>query len=530
MLSITNSLLLMTALFNGGLAILILRGNWRPLTNRLLGVYLGFLSLWALALISTQIGSSYVVWLYAANTTYIAGLIIAASFYLFSINFPHDTKPTVLTFYWTYGLSLLFAVVLIFHPTFLIERIVSHDWGNGAALHVWPYLMFVALFVYLYIGGLIRIWAKYFSASGEVRLRLLIIGLGVTITGISGLYFDIILASPFVNQFKYIWSGPLFNTLMAVLIVYAVFRLRLFNVKVIITEFVVVLLWIFTLLRTFLAANQTEQLWNGGLFVLSLIIGYLLMRSVRAEVESREKIEKLAGELEVANRQQESLIHFISHEVKGALGKCSGVMSMILDGDYGSVPIQMTSAVKNGLNHTREAVEMLMTILLSSNLKSGAMKFNKTKFSLKKSANKVIDALKKEVDERDLHLSCDADAQSEYIVYGDENMLTTHVVRNLIDNAVRYTLRGNITVHLKEDARTITLSVKDSGVGLSDEDKSRLFTPGGHGKDSVKVNVNSTGYGLFFAKQLVEAHQGTIKAESEGRNKGSSFTITLPKV
>ena len=55
-----------------------------------------------------------------------------------------------------------------------------------------------------------------------------------------------------------------------------------------------------------------------------------------------------------------------------------------------------------------------------------------------------------------------------------------------------------------------------------------MFTAGGHGADSQKINVHSTGYGLFNAKQVVEAHGGTVSAWSEGQGKGSTFTVELP--
>ncbi|MDE2218039.1 MAG: HAMP domain-containing histidine kinase [Patescibacteria group bacterium] len=70
-------------------------------------------------------------------------------------------------------------------------------------------------------------------------------------------------------------------------------------------------------------------------------------------------------------------------------------------------------------------------------------------------------------------------------------------------------------------------SVKDTGVGLSQEDKEKLFTEGGKGKNSQKVNVDSTGFGLFIAKNIVEAHGGKVWAESEGEGKGSEFWVEL---
>jgi signal transduction histidine kinase len=66
-------------------------------------------------------------------------------------------------------------------------------------------------------------------------------------------------------------------------------------------------------------------------------------------------------------------------------------------------------------------------------------------------------------------------------------------------------------------------------VGISDEDKPKLFKSGGRGTDSLKININSTGYGLAFVKGVVEAHKGRVWAESEGPGKGSVFYMELPR-
>ena len=107
-------------------------------------------------------------------------------------------------------------------------------------------------------------------------------------------------------------------------------------------------------------------------------------------------------------------------------------------------------------------------------------------------------------------------------------MISEHVIRSLIDNSIRDTPHGAITVSLAPRGKMMRFSVKDTGVGITTDDMKRLFTEGGHGKDSIKVNVDSTGYGLFIAKQVVEAHDGKIWAESEGAGKGSEFIVELP--
>ena len=72
------------------------------------------------------------------------------------------------------------------------------------------------------------------------------------------------------------------------------------------------------------------------------------------------------------------------------------------------------------------------------------------------------------------------------------------------------------------------LSVADTGVGITPEDMPKLFTESGKGRDSTMINKDSTGYGLFIAKTVVEAHGGSIRAESAGKDKGSRFIVELP--
>jgi signal transduction histidine kinase len=113
-------------------------------------------------------------------------------------------------------------------------------------------------------------------------------------------------------------------------------------------------------------------------------------------------------------------------------------------------------------------------------------------------------------------------------VNGDKDKIVRHVMRNVIDNSIKYTEQGSVTVTLARIDGKAQMVVQDTGVGITTEDMSHLFTEGGHGKDSIKINVHSTGYGLYIAKQIVDAHGGSIRAESEGAGKGSRFTIQLP--
>ncbi len=113
-------------------------------------------------------------------------------------------------------------------------------------------------------------------------------------------------------------------------------------------------------------------------------------------------------------------------------------------------------------------------------------------------------------------------------VFGDETKLT-EVVDNLINNAIKYSEKDkNITIALKQKNDKAVLEITDEGPGLTEEDKNNLFQRFTRLSAKPTGGETSTGLGLSIVKVLVEAHQGTISAESEGKNKGSKFTIEIP--
>lgn len=127
-----------------------------------------------------------------------------------------------------------------------------------------------------------------------------------------------------------------------------------------------------------------------------------------------------------------------------------------------------------------------------------------------------------------LTLKLEIDEKNTYTITGDKDQISKHVVRNLVDNSIKYTPTGSVTVGLTKKDGKVLFYTKDTGIGVTAEDRERLFTEGGRGKDSTKVNVNSTGFGLYIAKSIVLTHGGRIWEESEGRGKGSQFYVEFP--
>ncbi len=248
-----------------------------------------------------------------------------------------------------------------------------------------------------------------------------------------------------------------------------------------------------------------------------------------AELLYKHSLElvRLKQALEVANAQQESLLHFIGHEVKGFLTKDAGAFAAISQGDFGVPPDGMKPFVDRALLESRQGAASVENILKASNLKKGTVTYTKEPFDLSALVASAVEKAKDVAEQKGLTLISTIEG-APYQMTGDGPQIGDHVLRNLIDNAINYTPSGTVAISLKKENNTFVFTVKDSGVGITEEDKKRLFTEGGHGKDSQKVNAHSTGYGLYIAKQITEAHGGAIRAESEGAGKGSTFVAEFP--
>jgi len=325
-----------------------------------------------------------------------------------------------------------------------------------------------------------------------------------------------------VGQFGLL-GMPIFLGFLAYIIV----RFKAFNIRLLGAQAIVVILWFLLLSTLFVDEINDIRIVIFGTLALVGILGWILIRAVKHGEEQRELLQLKDEALTKINAQQESLLHFITHEVKGYLTKSKAMFAAIVENDFPGTPENLKVMAGQALADTQKGVETVRDILDSSNLKRGTTEYKKEPFNFKIAVQESITDFEKQAQSKGLSLSLTAEAGS-YTITGDEAKIRRHVIRNLIDNAIKYTQTGSIEIIMSNTAKRVFFKVKDSGVGIREEDKVKLFTEGGKGKDSIRVNVDSTGYGLFIAKAVVEAHGGTIDATSLGKDMGSTFTVQLP--
>lgn len=392
-------------------------------------------------------------------------------------------------------------------------EVVNPERGPGIAL-------FGAVSFGLIFWGLGLLIKKTFKATKEEKLPFEVVVMGAVITFALIILVNLVLPVVF-DVLDFIPLGAVFLLPFVFLTGYSIIRHHFLNVKFIATDLLTFSVITISFFEILLSQTAGEIIFRITLFVVLLSFGIFLIRSVRREVETKEA-------LAVANTQQTNLIRFISHEVKGALGKSRGFSSLIADGNFGEVAPKLKEMSADVFKTTTKGVEMVEDILNASNIRKGTFSYDKKAFDFKNMVTSIAEGFRATAEGKGLAFAVHV-PEGDYQFTGDEKQLS-HIVKNLVDNSVRYTTTGSVTVLLEKGSNLIRFKVTDTGFGLSDEDKKNLFTEGGKGKESQKVNVESTGYGLYIVKGIVEAHGGKVWADSPGRSHGSSFIVELPVV
>jgi len=316
---------------------------------------------------------------------------------------------------------------------------------------------------------------------------------------------------------------------------YAILRYQLFNVKVVSTQIIIFSLWIFIFTRIILSGDIREQILNSVLLLITFAVGLLLNQSVVKEVESREKIELLAKDLEKANvrltdlnRQKSEFVSFATHQLRGPLTAMKGYASLILEGEMG----ELNKEVKNGVLRISDSANTLVTIvndyLNISRIELGAMKYAFETIDLKNLIEDLAAELKPNIDKTGVKFTLTYEHGVDYRTTADRDKLK-QVFANVIDNSLKYTPRGSIFAHLSLDKgrHKFVFTIRDTGVGIAPETLPHLFQKFTRAENASKTNILGTGLGLYVAKEMIEAHHGTIRAESKGEGKGAIFIVEL---
>ncbi len=315
---------------------------------------------------------------------------------------------------------------------------------------------------------------------------------------------------------------------------YAILRYDLFDLKAVITELIMFSIWILLLLKSVFSTSIQDSIVSWALLIVVIVLGSLLIKSVRKEVETRQKIQKLVKDLELANehlkeldQQKSEFVSLASHQLRGPLTAIKGYASMLLDGDFGQFNDEVRDAVNKIFQSTQDLVVLVNDYLDVSKIEQGRMQYDFSTFDMRDLAVTVVTELKPNIERAKLSIDFDYDLSGTYMLNADQGKIK-QVISNLVDNAIKYTPKGSIHLWLTHTLNNrILLTISDTGVGIHPDVLPRLFEKFTRAPDASKTNIMGTGLGLYVAKKMIEAHRGKIWADSAGQGKGSTFFIEL---
>lgn len=238
------------------------------------------------------------------------------------------------------------------------------------------------------------------------------------------------------------------------------------------------------------------------------------------------KLEKYLEELKELNATKDKFFSILAHDLKNPFGALKNLAEILKD-MYQEFSEEERTEIIDEMNKTsKKLYELLEDLLTWSRSQRGVIPFNPEEIFLKHITGNCIELLRESAKSKSINLIDETDANLKIVC--DVNMITT-VVRNLLNNAIKFTPEnGEVKIFNEENENEIIVAVKDTGIGISDEDKPKLFRIDVHHTTIGTSQEKGTGLGLILCKEFVEKHGGRIWVESE-LGKGATFKFTIPK-
>ncbi len=499
--------------------------------------------------------------------------LLSAAFINFATYFTETIVPTR-SYAWVRRISLCLATVisLLIVANFFIGThfVVAPGGPKGPVgapwFQFWPdpgqlFLLHFGYFGGSFILGFLLLLSLLKKAKPDEQGQIKNIVGGIALAVITGgtiylIWFNI----PFPPL------GGWFVPVYVFSIFYSITRHKLFNIRIFVAELLIFALWILILL---LIALKAVPYVNTLIFGAVVIFGILLARSVFNEIKQRERSEMLSTQLSELNNTLQQKVEEQTHEIRAAyevekkarleleeLDKAKDQFILttqhhlrtpltIIKGFIDTALFKkekiLDAETNEYLNKASTAADRMAKLINDflgvSQLEVGKAIFNFQPGNIKMLIEEIKTELMPEIEKK--HLVCN-------IVFSEEAETTqTQIDKgaikaalyNLIDNSVKYTqvgevtITGTIVVHPIEKNKILRIEIKDTGIGIAPEELPKLFTQYfQRGEEAEKIYTTGRGIGLVLGKNIIKAHHGEVTVQSKGKGKGSTFIVELPAI
>ena len=397
------------------------------------------------------------------------------------------------------------------------------------------------------IEGIVSLWiivlviTRYIKADKLFKKQILGLSIGISLFLLSFFTSDFIATK--LENFKLEQGGFFGMAIFIGFLTYLIVKYKAFNIKLLGAQALVVALVIIIGSQFFFIQNTTNRILTGITFVLVGGFGWFLIRSVKLEVERKDELQLMSNKLAQANDKLRALdnaksefISIASHQLRTPLTAIKGFVSLLLEGSYGKLDAKPQEAMNKVYISNERLIHLVEDLLNVSRMESGRMEFKFAPTRMEDLCQEIVETFVLNAKDKNLYLHYTKPATPLPELAIDAGKVK-EVVSNIIDNALKYTPKGGVTLRVEltknqelttDNKEVIRVIVSDTGIGIPTTELPYLFAKFSRGKDVGRLNVSGTGLGLYVGKAIVEANGGRIWAESDGEGKGSRFIIELP--
>ena len=277
------------------------------------------------------------------------------------------------------------------------------------------------------------------------------------------------------------------------------------------------------------ADGSIRWMWENGSAVrndageLSWLDGVILDITERRAME--EALREAKERAEQAAAARASFVANMSHEIRTPMNSILGFTDVLLDGELSKEQRRHLDTIRSA---GRALLRLLNEILDTAKLEKGAVELEQNDYNLLSLIDELSSTLAANARAKGLHLDIHYDPALPTGLRGDE-LRVRQVLTNLLDNAIKFTPQGSVTLRVGFDGDQLCIAVSDTGIGIAPDRLEAIFDPFTQADASMTRRFGGTGLGTTICKQLVELMGGKIWAESE-LGQGTTFQVRLPLV
>ena len=280
--------------------------------------------------------------------------------------------------------------------------------------------------------------------------------------------------------------------------------------------------------KTYKIASYIPLEWKNGKLEKVLLASMDVTQEKKAEIESRQALKEAYRSAENANRAKTEFLSNMSHDIRTPMNAIVGLTAIA--GANIESQDRVIECLSKITESSRHLLGLINEVLDMARIESGKMTINNEKFHLNQLLQEIDVLIRPQAEEKKLNFTIDSNYTTSLLI-GDELRLS-QVLINLLGNALKFTPKGgNVTLKVQEalneeQVSAIFFEVRDDGIGISEENKIRIFEAFEQEKTDTANKYGGTGLGLAISSNLVHLMGGNLEVESE-EQKGSAFSFTL---